>query len=172
MRISMRCKQNMHATPSAIRGFTLIEVLVALVVMSVGMLGIAALYVSGIQGSRGAIYQTKAINLASDMADRIRSNRVAPAAYAAAGAGANANCADNAINSVVICTAAQIASEDVFALNQTLNDGRMGLPAPGSGVQMGQVAVNQATTPPTYTITITWSEPGIGDVSYVLTAEM
>ena len=162
----------MNPSASASRGFTLVEVLIALVVMSVGMLGIAALYVSGIQGSRGAIYQTKAINLASDMADRIRSNRVAPAAYAAAGAGANGNCADNAINNIATCTAAVIAAEDVFIFNQTLNDARMGLPPPGSGVQMGQVVVNQATTPPTYTITVTWAEPGIGDVSYVLTAEM
>lgn len=155
-----------------IRGFTLVEVLVALVVMSVGMLGIAALYVSGIQGSRGAIFQTKAINLAADMADRIRANRIAPNAYAIAGAGAPSNCEDDIANSVIVCTAAQVAANDVWIWNQTLQDPRQGLPAPTAGGQMGTVAVNQATVPPTYTITVTWSEPGLGDVTYVLTAEM
>ncbi|MEM7283656.1 MAG: type IV pilus modification protein PilV [Pseudomonadota bacterium] len=154
------------------QGFTLVEVLVALVVMSVGMLGIAALYVSGVQGTRGAIFQTKAINLAADMADRIRSNRTAPAAYAAAGAGAAADCADDGAAGANLCTPAQIAANDVFVWNQTLNNARTGLPAPINGAQMGTVAVNPATTPPTYTITVNWSEPGLGDVSYVLTAEM
>ncbi|MCL4720697.1 MAG: prepilin-type N-terminal cleavage/methylation domain-containing protein, partial [Gammaproteobacteria bacterium] len=45
------------------RGFTLIEVLVALVVMSVGMLGIAALYLEGLRASRTAVYRTTAVNL-------------------------------------------------------------------------------------------------------------
>ena len=37
------------------KGFTLVEVLVALVVMSVGMLGIAALYLEGLRAGRTAL---------------------------------------------------------------------------------------------------------------------
>lgn len=52
---------------SAARGFTLVEVLVALVVMSVGMLGIAALYLEGLRAGRTAVYRTTAVNLAADI---------------------------------------------------------------------------------------------------------
>jgi type IV pilus assembly protein PilV len=66
---------------AAARGFTLIEVLVALVVLAVGMLGLAVLLVEGLQGSRSAIEHTQAVNLAADIAERMRSNRAAAASY-------------------------------------------------------------------------------------------
>ena len=56
------------------RGFSLIEVLVALVVLSIGMLGIAALYVDSLRSGRTAIHRTQAVILVSDMAERIRAN--------------------------------------------------------------------------------------------------
>src|SRR6266850_5464120 len=63
------------------RGFSIVEAMVALVVMSVGMLGIAGLYVSSLKAGRTAILRTKAVNMASDLADRIRANRTARNAY-------------------------------------------------------------------------------------------
>ena len=69
-------------------GFTIVEVLVALVVLSVGMLGIAGLYVITLQSGGTAIYRTQAVNLASDMADRIRANRNAGVAYQNGASGA------------------------------------------------------------------------------------
>ena len=62
-------------------GFTMVEVLVALVVLAIGLLGIAALYLNSLQSGRTAIYRTQAVNLAADLADRIRANRTAQAAY-------------------------------------------------------------------------------------------
>jgi len=53
-------------------GFSLIEVLVALIVLSVGMLSIAELLVQGVRGNRSAHLRTQAVDLVSDMADRIR----------------------------------------------------------------------------------------------------
>ena len=64
--------------------------LVALVVLSVGMIGIAALYGQGLGASRTALYRTHAVNLAADMADRIRVNRRGGASYG--GAAADSNC--------------------------------------------------------------------------------
>jgi len=52
-------------------GFTMVEVLVALVVLAIGLLGIAALYLNSLQSGRTAIYRTQAVNLAADLADRI-----------------------------------------------------------------------------------------------------
>ena len=71
-------------------GFTLVEVLVALVVMAVGLLGIAGLYVEGLRAGRTAVYRSAAVTLASDMADRIRGNP--GGAYAGAGPGADNGC--------------------------------------------------------------------------------
>lgn len=70
----------LKAIPSG-QGFTLVEVLVALVVLAVGMLGLAVLLVEGLQGSRTAIEHTQAVNLAADIAERMRSNRAAASAY-------------------------------------------------------------------------------------------
>ncbi len=53
-------------------GFSLIEVLIALVILSVGMLGVLTLQVKGLQFSQSARVSTNAILAASDMADRIR----------------------------------------------------------------------------------------------------
>ena len=64
----------------AARGFSLLEAMIALVVLSVGMLGIAALHAQSLAASRTAQLRTQAVNLAGDMADRVRVNRVAGAA--------------------------------------------------------------------------------------------
>ncbi len=72
--------KRLHSASRA-RGFSIVEAMVALVVMSVGMLGIAGLYVSSLKAGRTAILRTQAVNLAADIADRIRANRSARNAY-------------------------------------------------------------------------------------------
>ncbi len=64
-----------------VAGFTLVEVLVALVVLAVGMLGMAVLLLEGLGASRIALEHTQAVNLAADMAERMRANRAAARAY-------------------------------------------------------------------------------------------
>lgn len=59
------------------RGFTLVEVLVALVVLAVGLLGAAAMLLESLQGSRIALERSRAVVLAGDMAERLRANRAA-----------------------------------------------------------------------------------------------
>ena len=71
-------------------GFTLVESLVALIVVSIGLLGIAALYVETLRFVRTAQHQTEAAYVAADLADRIRANRAPVDGYAGAGAGARA----------------------------------------------------------------------------------
>jgi len=64
------------------RGTTLIETLVALVVLSVGLLGIAALQMTSLRNNRGAHLRSQAQVLAYDIADRMRANRNAALADA------------------------------------------------------------------------------------------
>ena len=56
------------------QGVTLIEALITLLVVSVGLLGVAAMQVVGLQEGASALRQSQAIWLAYDMADRIRAN--------------------------------------------------------------------------------------------------
>ena len=56
------------------RGFTLVESLIALLLLSVGMLGAGGMLVSGLRAHADALRQVAATNLARDMADRIRAN--------------------------------------------------------------------------------------------------
>ncbi len=55
-------------------GFTLLEVLVAIVIVSIGMLGVAAMQLSTLKTADGSKYRSIALNLSSDMADRMRAN--------------------------------------------------------------------------------------------------
>ena len=57
------------------RGTTLIETLVALVVLSIGLLGIAALQMTSLRNNRGAHLRSQAQVMAYDIADRVRANR-------------------------------------------------------------------------------------------------
>lgn len=55
-------------------GFTLIEVLVAALVMSVGLLGLAGLQMTSLKNTHAAAMTSEASILASSMADRVRAN--------------------------------------------------------------------------------------------------
>ena len=69
-------------TPRQHRGFTLIESLVALVVLSIGLLGVAALQLASLQTNYGSSQRTQATFLAQDIVDRMRVNRDAAIAGA------------------------------------------------------------------------------------------
>jgi type IV pilus assembly protein PilV len=62
------------ARPCRERGVSLIEVLVAIVVLSLGMLAMAGLQLSSLRTSQGAILRGQAALLATDMAERMRGN--------------------------------------------------------------------------------------------------
>lgn len=139
------------------RGFTMVEALVALVVLAIGLLGIAALYLDSLRAGRTAIYRTQAVNLAADLADRIRANRQGVVAYttgfddAAATYTEDANCDDPAVG----CLPADLAGTDLArwktALEQQL---------PGGQGEVQVTAPNAAGDPGTYVITVRWSEVG------------
>jgi type IV pilus assembly protein PilV len=56
-------------------GATLVEVLVAVLVLSIGLLGIAGLQLSALQNNRNAHVRSQASMLAYYIADRMRANR-------------------------------------------------------------------------------------------------
>ncbi|HET6630766.1 MAG TPA: type IV pilus modification protein PilV [Woeseiaceae bacterium] len=133
-------------TNKGIAGFSLIEVLIALIVMSVGMLGIAGLYVHGMQAGRTSLFRHHAVTLAGDVADRIRANPHAGAAYI--GAGADNNCVGGGVD----CSPQAMAANDIFLWQEqaaaTLPDGQVA------------VTYDDSAVPSVYTVKVTWSEAG------------
>ena len=134
-------------------GFTLVEVLIALIILSVGMLGIAGLYVHSLQAGRTSLFRHHAVTLAGDVADRIRANPRATIAYSQAGA--NNNC----VNGGVDCTPEQMAGNDIDLWDQQAAD----------TLPNGTVTVDFDNTviPWTYQITIAWDEPG-ENMTYII----
>lgn len=65
----------MHRLANIPRGMTLIEVLIALLVLGVGLLGIAALQGVGLKTGHSAYARSQATMLAYDLADRMRARR-------------------------------------------------------------------------------------------------
>ena len=55
-------------------GFTLLEVLIALLILSIGLLGLAALQTTGLRSNTMAIMRTQATQTAYDITDRMRAN--------------------------------------------------------------------------------------------------
>lgn len=55
-------------------GFSLIEVLVALVVLSIGVLGLARLQMVGLKYASSATHRLEAVNQANDILERMRAN--------------------------------------------------------------------------------------------------
>ena len=137
----------MRTTPRHLQtGFSLIEQLVALVVISVGMIGIASLYGQGLRASSTAFFRTQAVNLAADMADRIRANRRGNASYGGAAVPGGCDAGGGAD-----CTPATMAAHDLSVWQVQV---ATALPAGVGAVQFA------GTTPPTYTIQVSWQEVG------------
>jgi type IV pilus assembly protein PilV len=63
--------------PSRQHGLTLIEVLIAVLVLSIGLLGLAGLQATSLQFNHSANLRSQATNLAYEMTDRMRANREA-----------------------------------------------------------------------------------------------
>ncbi len=59
------------------QGFTLLEILLAVVVLAIGLLGLAKLQVTGLHQTHSSNLRTQATLLAYDIADRMRANRSA-----------------------------------------------------------------------------------------------
>ena len=128
------------------RGFSLVEVLIALIIMSVGMLGIAGLYVQSMQAGRTSMFRHHAVTMAGDVADRIRANPRAGVGYA--GFGADNGCVGQGID----CNEAAMAAHDIFLWDQQAAES---LPNGDVTIQFDDTVV-----PPEYTIMVDWDEPG------------
>jgi type IV pilus assembly protein PilV len=140
-------------------GFTLIEILVAMVVLSLGLLGLAGLQAVSLSNNQTAYYRSIATQQAYDMADRMRANLagVSVGNYDNLSATAPTDPGCFATN----CSIANMAVTDHF---QWLSNASAVLPA-GSGTvsciqgPQGSACVLEApSSSRIFNITVTWSE--------------
>ena len=92
------------------RGSTLIEVLIALLVLSFGMMGMAGVQSVSLRGNQAAYFRTQATSLSMDIVERMRAN------ITGVGAGAYNNVAGSATASCYTtagCTSTQMADQDI-----------------------------------------------------------
>ncbi len=107
------------------RGFTLIEILIALIIFSIGLLGLAGMQLRGSEGTNMAYFRSQATLIANDMAERMHANRAGVDATDYQNLDTNNICADGAPNPVCAtrggvqgadCSAAQMATFDLFTI--------------------------------------------------------
>lgn len=103
----------LHSSKRA-AGFSLIEVLVTIVVVSFGLLGLAALLVKGIEFSNSSYMRTVATQQAYDMADRMRANYKG---LVAKSYDAVAFAAPTACTACTSCTPEDLATYDICVWN-------------------------------------------------------
>ncbi|WP_438971692.1 type IV pilus modification protein PilV, partial [Methylophaga sp.] len=59
------------------QGFTLLEVMIAVLVLAIGLLGMAHLHISSMKVNQSAEFRSHATSLAADMFDKMRANQQA-----------------------------------------------------------------------------------------------
>ncbi|MDH5516204.1 MAG: type IV pilus modification protein PilV [Gammaproteobacteria bacterium] len=139
-------------------GFSLIEVLLAFLILSIGLLGVAGLQTTSVKASHTAMLRTIAITKVQELIERMRSNSTAvPTDYAQArGAaltlGINSNCDGTA---AVSCAPAVLAANDIYTWGWSLINA--GLPATATEAA---VTVDVTVTPPVTTVSVYWNERG------------
>jgi type IV pilus assembly protein PilV len=151
------------------RGVSLIEVLMAVLIFSISLIGMAGLMMMATRSNQAAYLRTQVAFLASNMADRMRAN---PAAVW--NGNYNTTTVSTTITdcSTVNCTPAQLAQHDLGAWGSQLTSF---LPTPvisincdNSGAGYVPAGNQVSMTPPyggTCKMSISWSERQTGDVN-------
>lgn len=129
------------------RGFSMMEILITMVVLSIGLLGLAGLQVSGLQNNQSSYYRTVAMQQAYNIADRVRANPAGEKAGAydsISGTGTNPGCISSG------CSPAQMAQYDQYAWN---TDNANQLPSgKGTVTRNGNL----------FTVTVMWDDQRTG----------
>ena len=138
----MSCSHGVRSR-SAQAGMTLVEVLVTLVLISIGLLGVAALQLTTMKNNQESYVRSQATMLAADMLDRMRSNQVGFVT-------GNYDMANDATGFDQAGASGTVAADDIAAWQASIN--RL---LPGSdGDAAGRIVRNDRIV----TITIRWRE--------------
>lgn len=141
------------------RGFTLVEVLVAVLVISIGLLGVARLVLAAVKANDSAYMRGQATALAYSILDHMEANLTeAKNGGYAVNFGAYAAPGFTCVGAGNTCTAAQIAKYDLYLWKQQLS-AASGVTTGALPAGDGQIVMNTGVTGQvTATITIQWDD--------------
>ncbi|PWG65142.1 type IV pilus modification protein PilV [Sediminicurvatus halobius] len=143
-------------------GFTLTEVLVAVLVLSIGLLGLAAMQVRALQYNQSAYLRSQASLLAYDVMERMRANPSAAVAgdydVALTDAPASVTACNTSSSS---CSAGQLAAYDLATWQCQLGNWSSSSACAGLGIDAGILpdgrgAIQRAGN--SFTVTIQWTD--------------
>ncbi|WP_448099412.1 type IV pilus modification protein PilV [Luteibacter yeojuensis] len=153
-------------SPRVQRGVSMIEVLVAVLIFTIGLIGLGGLLITATKSNVSAYVRTQVTFLAGNMADRMRAN---PVGIWQANYDATTYPIDDdppVCDATTGCTPAQVALRDKVVWSQQLKET---LPAVGpTSIQCTKSAFDPTSQYPmrppyggTCTMTITWAERGL-----------
>ena len=137
----------MSAMPGRARGFTLIEVMVSLVVLSVGLLGIGKLVLFSARANDSAYLRGQATAMAYEILDNMRANRATAIQH---GYDSTLTTVPASPGSCIAssCSNTTLATYDLYQWKTRL----------AASLPSGEGAVVTAGTPSTATITVQWDD--------------
>lgn len=151
------------------QGVSLLEVLISVLVLSVGLLGLGGLQLYALKGSNDAHFRTIASFIAADLGDRIRINPegVAMGGYEVSASQSTALCDSTTkqCRDDIICTASELAAFDLHQVMCGVEDSqnsaykslglKNSLPSATLSVDCGGVTCDSEIQ---HTITLSWQE--------------
>ena len=150
-----------HKSPSRQSGFTIIEAMISLVILTFGLLGVGSMVMKGLTMNHSSYLRSLAMQQAYDFADRARGNTVGVTAgnYDTVTYTANQTCTP--CTSAAVCTAAQMATYDKCYWN-TQNE---------TLLPLGRGTVTRSGAE--FVITVSWDDnkSGAAGKSFVLRAQ-
>ncbi len=157
-------------------GFSLIEALVAFLILSVGMLGIASLQTMSLKSGHTAALRTVAVVKVDEILESMRSNTTALLSYSAGTAdmGTDNGCSQTTV-AASACTAAQMAQDELFRWKRSLIDS-----LPNNAGTTASVVITPAVAPSTLNlvvVSVNWSERDLetgsaANMNYSVTVQM
>lgn len=141
-------------------GIGLIEILITVVLLSIGFLAAARMQVEGMRFSQSAYHQSQAYFLANDMINRMRANSkgVGTGSYDGIRTSANAEDPDCSNN---FCSPDEVAEQDVYDWGGYFHS-RQGvvnfIPALPSAENVEAYAKVEPLNDDIYTVTLVWAE--------------
>jgi type IV pilus assembly protein PilV len=143
----------MPSSPRSARGFTLVEIVAALLIIAIALLGIAALYMDTTETVRESEPRVRAAELAEEIAARIRANPAGRTGYA------------SVVGVKCDTQAKPKRAEDAAAIEAACWHERVTTELPSG---MGSVTRDASSNPPTYVVAVSWSPPEGGAASFVM----
>lgn len=127
----------------SMQGISLIEVLVSVVIIAIGLLGIAAMQSMALRGGQSSLESSQAMMQTQSILESMRANRANSAAYATGG---------------MLCDPADAAAPDALAMNDLagwLTALKATIGRPGDESTCGGIAIDALGT---WVVTVQWDD--------------